>query len=194
MPITRNLPGLAAIALALSGCVRFGAEPPKALMTLTPEQPPAVGRTSSVGQGEAVTVLVPSVPATLATTRVPVQTGPTAVAYVKDAQWAETPNRLFQRLLSETFAARGRAVLPPRQANFDPGVLVGGQLLNFGIDEASRSAVVTFEAAITRGGQLQTRRFEARLPVTEIAAETVGPVLNRAANQVAGEVAEWVGS
>ena len=29
-----------------------------------------------------------------------------SVAYVKDAQWVEAPQRLFQRLLSETVAAK----------------------------------------------------------------------------------------
>ena len=42
-------------------------------------------------------------------------------------------------------------------------------------------------------GQVQTRRFESRVPGVAADAAAVGPALNQAANQVASEVAEWVG-
>ena len=105
MKQTRALLALAA-ALAVSGCLSFGAKPPPTLMRLTPEaQLTASSRTSPAG--EAITVVPPSAPAELATPRVPVRTGATAVAYVKDAQWVEAPSILFARLLSETIAATG---------------------------------------------------------------------------------------
>jgi cholesterol transport system auxiliary component len=65
-------------------------------------------------------------------------------------------------------------------------------LLRFGVDASSRTAVVVFDAAIARGADIRTRRFEARVPVAEIEAQTVGAALNQAANQVAAEVADWV--
>ena len=43
------------------------------------------------------------------------------------------------------------------------------------------------------GSAVVSRRFEARVSVAEPEAGFVGPALNRAANQVAGEVAEWIG-
>ena len=110
-------------ALALSGCLSFGKDPPDTLMTLTSaaSRPAAASRTGPASQ--AVTVALPTVPQELATTRVPVRTGDTALAYLKDAQWVEMPSALFSRLLSETIAATtGRVVLDPRQFSFDPGV------------------------------------------------------------------------
>ena len=64
----------------------------------------------------------------------------------------------------------------------------------FGIDAATRQAVVTFDAALTRAGKtkVEKRRFEARVPVATIDATTSGTALNQAANQVAVEVAQWV--
>lgn len=181
------------LAAALSGCISFGPKPPEELLRLTPAQTIAPGSSQSVSPGEAITVLTPGVPAELATNRVPVRSGATAVAYVKDAQWVELPARLFQRLLSDTIAARtGRPVLSARQFNFDPGVRVTGQLQAFGVDEASQSAVVTFDAAVARGTIVQTRRFEARVPVSAIEAAPVGAALNQAANQVAAEIADWL--
>lgn len=181
------------LAFALSGCISFGAEPPNQLLTLTAAQAVAPGAVQTVASGEAVTVLWPSVSTELATTRVPVQATPTSIAYLKDAQWVEAPNRLFARLLAETIEARtGKPVLSGRQFAFDPGMRVSGQLLRFGVDAAGNSAVVTFDAAVARGSDIRTRRFEARVPVSRIKAEPVGVALNQAANQVAAEVADWI--
>ena len=181
------------LAAALTGCISFGAKPPETLLRLTPAQTIAPGAAQSVSAGEAITVLTPGVPAELASNRVPVRSGTTAVAYVKEAQWVEPPARLFQRLLSDVIAARtGRPVLSARQFNFDPGTRVTGQLQSFGVDEATRTAVVTFDAAVARGTTVQTRRFEARVPVPVIEAAPVGLALNQAANQVAAEIADWL--
>jgi len=180
------------LAFALSGCIRFGPEPPERLLRLTPAQTLAPGTGQSVGAGEAITVVAPSVPAELANNRVPVRSG-TGVAYVKDAQWVEPPARLFERLLGEVITARtGRPVLSGRQFAIDPGTRITGELQSFGIDETTQSAVVTFDAAVLRGAGVQTRRFEARVPVAEITAEPVAAALNQAANQVAAEVADWL--
>jgi len=72
---------------------------------------------------------------------------------------------------------------------------IGGELRNFGIDAASSSAVVTFDAALVRGegGKVEKQRFEARVPVARIDAASVGQALNKGANQVAAEVADWIG-
>jgi cholesterol transport system auxiliary component len=179
--------------LALPGCISFGAKPPDQLLTLTPAQTVAVGTAQTVSEGDAITVLWPSIPADLNTNRIPVQATSTAVAYVKDAQWTETPNRLFARLLAETIEARtGHPVLSGRQFAIDPGARISGQLLRFGVDASPQQAVVVFDGVIARGTDIRTRRFEARVPVAEIDAQTVGAALNQAANQVAAEVADWV--
>jgi cholesterol transport system auxiliary component len=182
-------------ALALAGCFSFGADPPDSLLRLTAAETvqPATSRTASAG--EAVTVVVPSVPQELQTLRVPVRTGDTQVAYLKDAQWVEMPGALFGRLLSDTIAARtGRVVLDPSQFTFDPGVRLTGQLRTFGVDADTGEVVAVYDAAIARGeARVETRRFEARVPVAAVDAANVGPALNQAANQVAVEVAAWIG-
>ena len=183
----------AALAATLSGCISFGGKPPERLLRLTSAQTMQVGTSQSVGPGEAISVFTPTVPAELANNRVPVRSGATEVAYVKDAQWVEPPARLFQRLLSEVITARtGRAVLSARQFVMDPGTRVSGQLQAFGVDEATGTAVVTYDAVVIRGSAVQTRRFEVRVPVSPIEAAPVGAALNQAANQVAAEVADWL--
>ena len=183
-----------AAALALSGCLSFGAKPPPTLMRLTSDaQPGTTSRTA--GAGEAITVVPPSVPAELQTPRVPVRTGATQVAYVKDAQWVEAPNILFARLLSSTIAGRtGRVVLDPKQFTFDPGQRLTGTLQAFGLDADTNEAVLVYDAAISRGkDSVETRRFEARVPVAALDAANAPAALNQAANQVATQVAAWVG-
>lgn len=184
-----------AAALALSGCISFGADPPESLMTLEPAQSRPAGATRMAAEGETLTVVTPTVPRELQTARVPVHSGDLAIAYVKDAQWVEPPASLFQRLLSETIAASGRVVLDPSQFTFDPGTRLTGQLQRFGVDASRSEAVAIYDAALARaGGGVTTRRFEARVPVAAIDTANVRDALNQAANQVAGEVAAWVGS
>ena len=110
----RNLAAAAAL-LSLSAC--FGGGAPSQLLTLTSaETRPAAPR--SAGQGEAITVTVPSVPQALRTTRIPVYVDDNTIQYLKDAVWVENPGALFARLLGETIAARtGRVVCICRSAH-----------------------------------------------------------------------------
>ena len=189
-----------AIALSLSACslgslLGGGGKTPPTLLTLTPEAPPPGEIVRTASAGESVTVSVPVIGKELRTVRIPVQMSPTDVAYVKNVQWVDTPDRLFQDLLAETITrTTRRVVLDPKQAALDPGLVVGGQLHDFGFDEALQSVVVRYDAALSTAGgtRVETRRFEARVPA---AAErgSIGPALNRAANQVALEVARWIG-
>ena len=183
-----------AAALAVSGCLSFGPKVPPTLMRLTSDaQITAQSRTAAAG--EAITVVQPTAPAELNTPRVPVRTGATSVAYVKDAQWVEVPTILFARLVSETIAAKtGRVVLDPKQFTFDPGQRLTGTLQTFGLDADRMEAVLVYDAAVSRGkDSVETRRFEARVPVAALDAASAPAALNQAANQVAAEVAAWIG-
>lgn len=193
-PSLRTIACLSA-ALILSGCIRFGSEPPASLMTLTSEAMLPAGDGRKLVEGDAITVLPPRVPAALASNRIPVQMDATNIAYVKEAQWVESPGRLFRSLLSETIAAKtGRPVLDPRQYSMDPGIRISGLLHSFGIDAVRNEAVVIYDATRVVSGSenAETRRFEARVPVGQIEAGPVGMALNRAANQVAEQVATWI--
>jgi cholesterol transport system auxiliary component len=124
-----------------------------------------------------------------------VQVTPTDVEYVTNLQWVDTPDRLFQKLLAETVRrTTNRVVLDPDQSALDPGLVVNGDLQRFGYDASSGQVVVVFDAALSKTGgtQVDTRRFTAMAPADGTAA-TVGPALNRAANQVALDVAKWIG-
>ena len=63
-----------------------------------------------------------------------------------------------------------------------------------GYDARLQSVVVRYDALRDDGkGGVMTRRFEAVVPGVSPKAEAVGAALNRAANDVAGQVADWVG-
>jgi cholesterol transport system auxiliary component len=184
------------LAMPLAGCISFGSKPPATLMTLDSAVSLPVGESQRSNVAATITIAVPSVPQELVSARVPVHSGGTAVAYVKDAQWVEPPARLFARLLGDTVTGRtGRLVLSARQSMLDPGVYLMGDLRSFGVDAETGEAVVTYDAALIRGKEtvLEKRRFEARVPVTPIEAVPVGAALNTAANQVAEQVADWIG-
>ncbi len=186
---------LLAAALPLAGCISFGAKPPPSLLTLDATAAPAVGAEQNSAKARSITIQVPSTPTAIAGARVPVQATATTIAYVKDAQWAEPPARLFARLLSDTVTARSNmVVLSTVQSISDPSAILAGELRRFGLDATTREAVVTYDAALTRAGAetVEKRRFEARVPVSTIDAASAGPALSQAANQVAGEVATWV--
>jgi cholesterol transport system auxiliary component len=187
-----------ALSLALSACAGLlggGAKAPPTLQTLTPEAPDpgAISRTANAGQ--AVTVAVPIVPKELRTVRVPVQVNPTDIQYVTGVQWVDTPDHLFQRLVAETIRrTTDRVVLDSALTTLDPGYLLSGQLQRFGYDAQTGQVIVEYDGALsTMGGtRVDARRFVATVPADGTAA-TVGPALNRAANQVAADVAKWVG-
>jgi cholesterol transport system auxiliary component len=152
--------------------------------------------TRSGAEGQAITVVVPTVPRELQTLRVPVHETELGISYLKNAQWVEMPSELFARLVSETIAARtGRVVLDPKQFTFDPGQRLTGTLQRFGLDAARMEVVAVYDAVLARqGGGITARRFEARVPVAAADGATVAPALNQAANQIAIEVAGWVGA
>jgi len=192
---SKSLLALAALA-SLSGCISFAAKPPPFLLTLTSATTLPVNQTQSSSTAPTITIQVPAVAQAIAGVRIPVQASQTSIAYVADAQWVEPPARLFARLLSDTLPARtGRIVLSSAQSFSDPGAVLSGEIRSFGVDAGTKTAVVTFDGALIRstGKVVEKRRFEARVPVGTIAAGPVGVALNQAANQVAVEVADWVG-
>ena len=191
----------ASLALALGACslgsvLGGGGKPPTTLLTLSAEAPATGEFTRAVAAGQSVTVHTPIISKELRTVRVPVQVTPTDVQYVTDAQWVDTPDRLFQDLLSETIRrTTTRVVLDPNQTALDPGLVVSGELRRFGYDAASGQVIVQFDGALSTAGgtRVETRRFEATAPSNGSGAG-VGPALNRAANEVATKVAAWVGN
>lgn len=182
-------------ALALSGCISFGPKPPKTLLTLVPASMVAANAARQAGPGQTVTILYPTAPAAISVTRLPVYESDGTITYVKGVAWNDTPSHLFQNLMSEVIAAKtGKVVVDVRQYTLDPGTRVSGQLIKFGVDAQTMQAVVIYDAILIRAGGtgIETRRFEARAPVT--AVETgAGTALNQAANDVAVQVAGWVG-
>jgi cholesterol transport system auxiliary component len=184
-----------ALAVAASGCALLGGgKAPPVLFTLSSDAPPAAAaRTAAVG--ETVTIETPAIPKELRTVRVPVDIGLTQVQYVANLQWVDTPDRLFQSLVEETVRrTTNRVVLDPNQATLDPGLVVTGQLNRFGYDSQQGAVVVQYDSSLaTQGGtNVESRRFEASVPAYGKAA-TVSPALNEAANQVAKQVAQWIG-
>ncbi len=194
MKILLKSAGLAPLLL-LGGCLSFGEDPPDSLLTLTPTATAAAGTAAQGTQDTALTLAEFDVPQALDVTRVPVQMSDTEIAYLKDAVWVERPARLFRRLLAETIRAHsGRVVVDGDDPGVEAQARLQGTLRSFGYDSRSSSVVVVFDAVRSgAGSQVTTRRFEARVPGVLPEVGSVGPALNQAANDVAGQVAEWLG-
>ncbi len=192
----RSLPLLAALpALALAGCISLGPKTPAELLRLTPVQTAPADTGEAVAAGRAVTVVYPVVPMELSAVRVPVRSGQTTLAYVKDATWADTPAHLFRDLLAETIRARtDRPVLDPRDYHLAPGLRLTGRIQQFGLDADSSQVAMIYDATLQYpDGRIQTRRFSATAPASAATSAGVAPALNTVANQVAAQVADWVG-
>lgn len=189
---------LLAPALLLGGCISFGPETPESLLTLTPTATAPAG-SAATSSGGTLVMQEFEAPAALDNTRVPVQVSDTELAYLQDAVWVEKPARQFRRLIAETIRTRtGRLVID----GDDPGTLaenrLTGTLRTFGYDVQTASVVLVFDAVrpgtdANGGNAVQTRRFEARVPGITADVASVRPALNQAANDVAGQVAAWVG-
>lgn len=183
------------LAGPLSACISFGAKPPASLLTITPAASVPLDRAQDSARTRSIVIEVPAVPQAISGVRVPVQVTPTSLVYVPDAAWSEPPARLFARLLSDTVTARNNmVVVTPIQAIGDPSAQLSGELRTFGVDATARMAIVTYDGALRRAGveAIEKRRFEARVPIATIDAASAGTAINDAANQVAGQVADWI--
>lgn len=184
-----------ALAFALSGCLSFGADPPDMLLNLTPTTQAAAGTGVSGTSDTALAVLDLQAPQKLNVTRVPVTTGDSTLAYLKDAVWVERPARLFGQLLSDTIRAKGgRLLVGGTDLEFQAASKLSGTLSAMDYDATRGAVVVRFDAVLQAGNsQVLTRRFESVVEGVPAQPEPVAAALNRAANEVAGQVAEWVG-
>lgn len=187
------------VPLLLAACgpvVQVGGNTPRpdAVYTLSAASPAAVpAGTAPIDMARAVTVDTPSMPGALQTLRIPVTVSDTAIQYVKNAQWSEQPNRLFQRLLADTLVHSGVAVVDQRSSGQTGGRRLTGQLMAFGLDvRDGRHVRVRYDATLAGPDGVRQRRFEREAPVGSADGADVALALNAAANRVAADVAAWV--
>ncbi len=182
-------------ALALSACVSIGGKAPPQLLDVRADVAPKDGAKWAGTVQTATVITAPRLPRKLDTDRVPVQYDGTNIAYLTDAHWVEKPDRLMQRLLTETLSAGGgRLILDPFMAGGRQAETLDGELIDFGVNADKSEVVIIFDAIWTRDGKVQKRRFEAHERVGgEVLPATVAPAMNRAANRLAQDVAAWMG-
>lgn len=192
-PMKRAMVALAAV-LALSGCLG-GGKVPSQLLNLTPAASAAAGAAASGSSENALAVVDISAPQKLDVTRVPVVMNGSSLAYLKDAQWVEKPAHLFGRLLSDTIRAKGnRLVVSGTDVEDVAATKLSGTLSAMDYDAAQGAVVVRYDAVLqTPDAKIQTRRFESTVTGVEAKPVPVAEAMNRAANDVAAQVAEWVG-
>lgn len=167
--------------------------PPKALYTLTATNQGATTPGGAIDLQKAISVAIPTVPATLQTLRIPVQVDETAVQYATTAQWSEQPNRLFQRLLADSLANQGIAVIDSRSTGTRSDRYLTGQLLAFGADAQGAPMVhVRYDATLVAPDGIRQQRFKRQVPVAAIEGRAIAVALNEAANAVATDVATWL--
>lgn len=187
--------GVLAAVVLLGGCVSLGGKAPKQMISLTAETTAPAGELAGTTMRDALVVLDPEADRRLDVQRVPVQVDDATIAYLKDATWVERPARQFRRLLAETIRAKGkRLVVEAGDASELGKTTLGGRLLDMGYDARSQSVVLRFDAMRTdTAGNVVSRRFEATVSGVAPKVESVAPALNKAANEVAAQVADWVG-
>lgn len=188
--------GIAASLLVLGGCVSLGgAEPPQNLLTLTPELSAPAGSSLKVASSDTIALHEPTVPAEIDVLRVPVRISDSSIAYLKDAVWVERPAQLFRRLLAETIRVRSeKVVLPGGDPAARGGTQLRGQIDTFGYDASRSAVVVRYDATLLEtDGSVRQQRFEAVEQGVLAEPGPVGAALNRAANEVARQVADWAG-
>lgn len=189
----RPLLVLAAAGL-LAGCVSFGPDSPKQLIGLTADARVAAGQNKITRDVDAIGVGLPALPSELRNQRIAAQTG-TTYAYLSGAAWVDTPAQMFRAVLAETIEAKtGRFVPDARTAAITPDTRLTGTLTAFQLLGGQGKVLVVFDATIAKAGTdtVRARRFEATAPVGDEEAAEVAAALNRAANAVAGDVADWV--
>jgi len=189
--------GLAiAATVLLAGCLSLSGKAPEQLLSLTASETAAAGKTSGGAITDAIVVLDPEADRAIDMLRVPVRVNASSVAYLKKIAWIEKPSRQFRKLLAETLRARSsRLVVEGGDFEVTGRTLIGGRLIDMGYDAASGAVVVRFDAMKSeQGGAIATQRFESVVTGVKPDAKAVAPALNTAANDVAKQVADWVGT
>ncbi len=189
------------LLLSVAACgpiVQVGGNTPRpdALYTLSAAAPSSVPAGQlPVNMAMAVTVDIPAVPGPLQTLRIPVTTSDTSIQYLKEAQWAEQPNRLVQRLLADTLAHSGIEVIDQRSSGQIGGRRLTGQLLAFGADvRGAPVATIRYDATLAGPQGIRQRRFERQASLSTVSGPEVTATLNEVARLVAADVAAWVGT
>lgn len=193
-PVLGVIAACAAFAM-LSGCVSLGGgDPPDQLLTLTALQTAPAGASAEGDAANTFAVQVPSVNQRLNVNRIPVTTSDSTLAYLADAFWVEKPARLFRNVLAETIRARGnRLVASGQELEYLAETQLSGQLVAMDYDALSGSVIIRYDAVLELpGSMIRTQRFEARVSGVPAEANAVGAAMNEAANDVAGQVADWV--
>lgn len=181
--------------LLLGGCVSLGGgKAPSELIGLSATASAPVGTLGSGSMADALLIIDPETDRRLDVNRVLVNVDETTVVYLKNAQWIERPARLFRRLLAETARARGkRLVLEGSDDRTGAKSVLSGRLVDMGYDAQRKAVVVRFDALREdANGQMESRRFESVVNDVRPKTRYVAPALNRAANDVAGQVADWL--
>jgi cholesterol transport system auxiliary component len=153
---------------------------------------PAASRTAPAGRGDHRRSA--DVPQELRTPRVPVRTGATQVAYLKDAQWVEMPSPVRAAALGDD----RRQDRPGRARSQAIHLRSGHQADRNAAELRPRAdrmeAVLVYDAALARGADaVETRRFEARVPVAAIDAANGAAGAQPGRQPGRREVAAWVG-
>lgn len=190
-----TIPIALSLLMITSSCVSLGnAEAPPAFLVLTAQSTADVETVNSSNAEDSVVILIPDVPRTIDTNRIPVQINDSSIAYIQGAFWADKPAKLMQELIAETITATsGKLVLDVAQSNGLSKNRISGTLSKFGIDEKESAAIVRYDAIkLNIGGKIEKRRFEARRNVSIIDAAQAGAALNEAANEVAIAIANWI--
>lgn len=183
------------LATALAGCISLGGgKPPAFLLTLSADKPVEAGTMAQGTSASMIVVMEPETSQKLSVVRVPVQVDDTRVAYLVGATWVERPTKLLRGLIAETLRTRTTTlVLEDSQSLAAGGERLAGQLVDMGYDARTGSVVVRFDALRTLAdGTVQSKRFESVVPGIAAKPEFVGPAINRAANDVARQVADWM--
>jgi cholesterol transport system auxiliary component len=120
------------------------------------------GRGAEANPAQALVVAEPEVDRSLAITGIAARDGKGAIAYFPKAVWVDRPARLFLDLLADTIRASGNRVVIAEDAETPAGAQrLSGRLTSFGYDEASRSAIVRYDALLRAPGPPQPAPFRA---------------------------------
>ncbi|MCE7028297.1 ABC-type transport auxiliary lipoprotein family protein [Jiella avicenniae] len=184
-----KLPMMAALVAALlAGC---SSVPPDTFEIASPTN-------VAVRSGSRAQLLIPEPTAikTLDSDKIVVKTSPYAIEYLGQSQWSDRLPRMVQLRLLQAFENTGRigAVGVPGQ-----GLAIDYQLImeirRFEIDTAGAATAridISVKALNDRNGTVrQTKIFSASSPVSGAGNSAYVAALNRAFDQISGEIVTW---
>lgn len=195
--LTRRFAMLGAVA-SLGGCGALSSLNAAATPLNTYDLAPAPGAATGRRSGRTVLVAQPNAPAGIDTDRIMVRQGPSAIAYLHDARWADELPSVVQSLLIRSIASTGRmGYVGVSEGGPVPDYALLTRIDNFEVNIAGTAVIARVDISLTMlrdsdQTAVKTRSFRNQAGAGSDQPQEIVAAFQAILNGLLPQMADWV--